>query len=81
MLRLSKPQRLIYEMEKYAGGSIAVICGSVFVRGRRDPSELRRAVNEIYRLNEVLRIRITEKDGSIWQDVMEYTGLSSILCK
>lgn len=73
MLRLSKPQRLIYEMEKYAGGSIAVICGSVFVRGRRDPSELRRAVNEIYRLNEVLRIRITEKDGSIWQDVMEYT--------
>ena len=60
-------------MEKYAGGSIAVICGSVLVHGQRDLSELRRAVNEIYRLNEALRIRITEKDGGVWQDVMEYT--------
>ena len=72
MLNLSKPQRLIYEMEKYAGGSIASICGSVLVQGQRNVSELQRAASEIYRLNEALRIQITERNGEIWQDVTDY---------
>lgn len=34
MQRLTKPQRLIYDMEKFYGGSISVICGSsVYVQG------------------------------------------------
>ena len=39
-------------MEKFAGGSIAVICGSMLTPGKREISELKRAVNEVYRLND-----------------------------
>ena len=34
-------------MEKFAGGAIAVICGSMLINGKKDLSELKRAVNEI----------------------------------
>ena len=63
-MKLTKPQKLIYDMEQFAGGSIAVICGSVLINGRRDETVLKRAVNEIYRLNDALRIRvIVDRDG------------------
>lgn len=35
-MRLSKPQKLIYDMEKYAGGSISVICGSMLLPGKKE---------------------------------------------
>jgi hypothetical protein len=34
MHQLSNPQRLIYEMEKYAGGAVTVICGSMLFEGQ-----------------------------------------------
>ena len=72
-MNLTKPQKLIYDMEKFAGGAIAVICGSMLVNGKKNLSELKRAVNEIYRLNDALRIRISEIDGEVSQTVTEYT--------
>lgn len=59
-------------MEKFAGGAIAVICGSMLIHGKHDLSELKRAVNEIYRLNDAMRIRISETDGEASQCVTEY---------
>ena len=44
-MNLTKPQKLIYDMEKFAGGAIAVICGSMLINGKKDLSELKRAVN------------------------------------
>lgn len=35
-MRLTKPQKLIYEMEKFAGGSVSVICGSILINGNKD---------------------------------------------
>ena len=72
-MNLTRPQRLIYDMEKFSGGAISVICGSMLARGEKDISEIKRAVNEIYRLNDALRIRIIECDGEVAQIIREYT--------
>lgn len=72
MHNLTKPQKLIYDMEKYAGGSIANVCGSIVIKGKKDIKILTNAVNELYRLNDSLRIRITETDGVPYQNVTEY---------
>ncbi len=71
-MNLTKPQKLIYDMEKFAGGAIAVICGSMLVHGKKDLSEIKKAVNELYRLNTALRIRIVETDGEVSQTVCNY---------
>lgn len=71
-MNLTKPQKLIYDMEKFAGGSIAVICGSMLTNGKREIFELKRAVNEVYRLNDALRIRIIEDEVGTSQSITEY---------
>ena len=73
MNKLSKSQKLVYDMEKYAGGSIAVICGSMLIEGSRNQVELVAAINELYRLNTALRTRITETDDGAVQFALEYT--------
>ena len=71
-MELTKPQKLIYDMERYAGGTIAVICGSMLIPGRKDLSKIKNAINEIYKLNNALRIRISETDGKVSQNITEY---------
>ncbi len=80
-MNLTKPQKLIYDMEKFAGGAIAVICGSMLVHGKTDLSEIKKAVNELYRLNAALRIRIFETDGEVSQTVCDYAEQDfNVLC-
>lgn len=68
-------------MEKFAGGAIAVICGSMLVHGKKDLSKIKKAVNELYRLNAALRIRIVETDGEVSQTVCEYAEQDfNVLC-
>ena len=74
MHHLSNPQKLIYDMEQYAKGSIAVICGSLITKGNKEISELEKAVNELYRRNDALRIHITETDGMPMQVVREFVA-------
>ena len=61
-MNLTKPQKLIYDMEKFAGGTISIICGSMLSTGKKDTSELKQVVNTIYQLNDALRIRIRENN-------------------
>lgn len=80
-MNLTKPQKLIYDMEKFAGGAIAVICGSMLVHGKKDLPEIKKAVNELYRLNTALRIRIVESDGKVSQTVCDYAEQDfNVLC-
>ncbi len=72
MLQLSNSQKLIYETEKYAGGAVAVICGSVLLNGLHSADELTHAVHEIFRRNEALRIRMFEQDGQIRQEIVDF---------
>ena len=80
-MNLTKPQKLIYDMEKFAGGAIAVICGSMLVHGNKNLSEIKKAVNEFYRLNDALRMHIVETDGEVSQTVCDYTEQDfNVLC-
>ena len=72
MMQLSKPQKLIHDMEKYVGGPIAVICGSMLIDGKIASSTLTDTITEIFRLNDALRTRIVEKDGMVCQQVVPY---------
>ena len=72
MEHLSKSQKLIYDMEKYAGGAISTICGSMLLFGKQDTEILQAAVNDLYRLNPALRTRIVETDAGTMQTVKDF---------
>lgn len=69
---LTNPQKLIYDMEKFAGGAISIVCGSMLIKTDKSVDEMKKAVNELYRLNDALRIRVTEENGQPYQYVTEY---------
>ena len=71
-MRLSKPQKLIYDMEKFVGESISVICGSMLFSGDFSIQTIDDAINNLYRLNDALRIRIFENGGEIGQIISDY---------
>lgn len=73
-MQLTKPQKLIYDMEKFAGGTIAVICGRILVNGDEDLSLIKKNVNQLYQINTALRIEITEMGHEVSQAVCDYNG-------
>ena len=72
MYGLTKPQKLIYDMERFAGGAIAVVCGSAVRKGHQDVAKLKATVNELYRLNDALRTRIVEQNGETKQTTVDF---------
>jgi len=60
-------------MERFAGGSINVICGCMLLPGVKPEAELIAGVNRVFQLNDALRIRISEEDGQPSQQVIPYT--------
>lgn len=72
-MNLTKPQKLIYDMERFAGGSINVLCGIMLLPGVKIEADLAAAVNRVYQLNDAFRIRISEEDGQPSQQVIPYT--------
>ena len=50
-MNLTKPQKLIYDMEKFVGGSISIICGSMLIQTDKSIDGMKKAVNELYCLN------------------------------
>ncbi|MBR3954223.1 MAG: amino acid adenylation domain-containing protein, partial [Clostridia bacterium] len=71
-MNLTKPQKLIYDMEKFTGGSVSVLCGCMLVCAKNSAEEMKKAVNALYRLNDALRIRAAEKNGQPYQWIAEY---------
>lgn len=72
LFELTKPQKLIYNMEKFAGGAISIICGSVMLKGNIEPSSLETAVNTLYRINDALRIRVESTENDVVQTIQDY---------
>lgn len=73
MHRLTKPQSQIYELEKFAKGSAAIICGSMVRQGKRELVDIENVVEKLYGLNDALRIRIVDTDQGPMQRVAPYT--------
>ncbi|MBO5395444.1 MAG: amino acid adenylation domain-containing protein [Clostridia bacterium] len=71
-MKFTKPQKLIYNTESFSGGAISVICTSVFFKGQKSDLQLQNAVNELYRLNDALRIRIIKNGSECEQYVSEF---------
>ena len=71
-MNLTKPQKSICNMELYSGGAIAVICTSFFVDGKKENDELQSAVNELFRINDALRIRIVRTGSERTQHITEF---------
>ena len=59
-------------MEKFIGGAIGVICGSALMDADISVEEAQKAVNEIFRINDALRIRIVDDNGKPQQYVADY---------
>ncbi len=75
-MKLTKPQKLIYNTESFSGGAISVICTSVFLKGKKSDLQLQNAVNELYRINDALRIRIIKNGSECEQYVSEFVEQS-----
>ncbi len=71
-MKLTSAQKQLYNMEIFAGDSIGVICGTVLFDKIYDVDEMKRAINEVYRINESLRTRITINGNEVSQYVTEY---------
>lgn len=59
-------------MEKFTGGAIAIVCGSMLIQTDKSFDEMKKSVNELYRLNDALRIRVVEENGQPYQYITEY---------
>lgn len=66
---LTKPQKMIWQMEQFAGGAVSVICTSVLWQGCRDPAQLQWAAEQLFLHNDALRTRIRTEDRGIRQYV------------
>ena len=71
-MRLTSAQKQLYNMEVFAGGSIGVICGTVIFDRILDIDETKRAINEVYKINESLRTRIKVENGEPIQYVTDF---------
>ena len=68
MFEITVNQELFYGFEKMGIGQVSVLCGSVTIPRLIDESELQRAANELFRINDGMRGYFLEKDGKVYQD-------------
>lgn len=69
---LSKPQKLIYDLERFAGGSVSNITASILFAGQADIPAMQKAINLLIEHNDAFRIRLLS-DGS--QTFSEYQSI------
>ena len=59
-MKLTKPQQLIYDMEKTIGGPVAVMCGIMTVDNVRPEADLVEAIKQIYQTNDALNYKLDD---------------------
>ena len=60
------------DIEKVVGGSINVICGSVFYSKKLDIQKMAEAANELFKINDALRIRLVQDGTIVHQQIAEF---------
>lgn len=68
MYEITNAQKLFYGFERTGIGQVAILCGSVTVPRLIEESELQRAANELFRINNGLRSYFIEREGKVYQD-------------
>ncbi len=59
-MKLTAPQRLIYDAEKYIGSSVSVMCGVMTVERPCPEARVVDAIRQIYRTNDALNLRLDD---------------------
>lgn len=76
MFELTNAQLAFYGADKAGVGQCAVLCGSAIVPRLLKESELQRAANEVFRINDGLRTCYVEKDGKVYQEFRPFAERS-----
>ena len=72
-MKLSKPQRQIYNMESLMNGSVSCVCGCMLLDTVKSEDEINNALNIMYRMNDALRIRIQKNGEEVSQYISAFT--------
>lgn len=72
MYELTKPQQLIYSMDKFGGEAIAINMASMLLTGECDKEALKKAIKYVYKINEAFWIKIYIKEGRVLQKIEPY---------
>ena len=56
-MNITKPQKMIYNMVKVDGDSVATNCSSLLIDGEKSISDIQAAVNGLFYHNDILRVR------------------------
>lgn len=71
---LTNPQKSIWLTEKfYQGTSINTICGYFSFNTKVDFTILKKAINEMVKTNDAMRLKVTQKEGNCLQYLEEYS--------
>ena len=71
-MKLTKPQKQIYNMESLMNGSIACVCGCMLLDIEKSEEEINNALNVMYSMNDALRIRIQKNGKNFSQYIKEF---------
>jgi hypothetical protein len=69
-MKLSRPQQLVYEMDRFGGGSIATITTSILFAKTIEQSACENAVHTLYEINDSLRIRLERRGSNVFQRIL-----------
>lgn len=73
MYEIAGLQTYMYMAEKMGAAGAKTLCASVVVPRKISTDEMRRAANELFRINDGLRGRIVEAaDGKVYQETLPY---------
>lgn len=66
-MNLTRKQNYIYKLD-----NSSAICGCILINGKNELSTIAKAVNKVYKLNDVLRICIVKTNGKVIQKIREF---------
>jgi len=84
LYELTEPQKSILLTEEYyKGTSINTICGYVFIKDAVNMDVLKKAINEVVKTNDGMRIKVKKENGECLQYISDYSefGIDTINLK
>ena len=71
-MKLSKPQKQIYNMESLMNGSVSCVCGCMLLDTVKTEAQINEALGIMYRMNDALRIRIKKNGENVSQYITQF---------
>lgn len=72
MNEIPHQEMIFYQLDKMNVAQAGILCGSITIPRYVYEADLQRAANEVFRLNDELRVRFVEKDGKVYRDIKPF---------